>query len=581
MKISPERKLSLGIAAAVLVLLAGSVSGWLNAGRFDSAFHSVDHTDQVLRLLNELPADELSMQTSTRGFLLTGDEQMLGPYRAGSGRLTDTLLQLRHLVADNPVQTRNLDLLEPSVADFRAIMDDRAASRRARGLDAAVDTRSFRQGQAAVDRNQLIIDAMVAEENRLLKMRIGATQSAARANLATITAVSIFAAVFVAFAGLLVSHDLRMRRRIEDALRVSEERYRTLFNAMDEGFCVIEMIFDGQGHPTDYRFLEINQAFEKQTGLRDAVGKTMRELAPMHEAHWFETYGRIAMTGEGIRFQNRAEQLHRWYDVYAFRFGEPAKRQVAILFNDISVSKKAEIALSERTAQLEVANDELEAFSYSVSHDLRAPLRHVDGFGGMLETHAGAALDDKGRRLLTTIREASRKMGQLIDDLLAFSRMGRAPISAANVNSDEMVASIIRDGRYDADGRAIVWEISPLPAVHADSAILRQVWSNLIENAVKYSRGVSPARITISCQVVGGDRPENIFCVRDNGAGFDPTYVKKLFGVFQRLHTAAEFEGTGIGLANVRRIVTRHGGRTWAEGEVGKGAAFFFTLPRA
>jgi PAS domain S-box-containing protein len=384
----------------------------------------------------------------------------------------------------------------------------------------------------------------------------------------------------VALSGLLVSQDLRLRRRAEDALRVSEERYRTLFNAMDEGFCVIEMIFDSRGQPVDYRFLEINQSFERQTGLSNAVGKTMKELAPLHEAHWFETYGRIAVTGEGIRFQDRAEQLHRWYDVYAFRFGDPEKRQVAILFNDITQRKKTELSLTERTAQLEVANSELEAFSYSVSHDLRAPLRHIDGFGGMLEEHARSALDEKGRRLLATIRDASTKMGRLIDNLLAFSRIGRAPMASDKVDNNELLASVIRDGRYADSGRAIVWEISPLPAVRADGAMLRQVWSNLIENAVKYSRGASPARIRVTCQSIGGDKPEYIFCVRDNGAGFDPTYANKLFGVFQRLHTESEFEGTGIGLANIRRIVTRHGGRTWAEGEIGKGAAFYFSLPR-
>jgi PAS domain S-box-containing protein len=573
--------MALGISAAVLVLLGGSVSGWLNAERFGSAFQSVDHTHQVLGLLNKVFADELGMQTGTRGYALTGSERMLATYNSGAVQLSNDLSQLRRLVADNPVQIRNLDLLDPAAAEFRGIMDERVAARRTRGLDTAADAESFLRGQGAIDHIHAIINLMVAEEDRLLELRIGATQAAGRANLATTTVVSVFAAGLVAFWGLLLVRDLRLRRRAEDALRVSEERYRTLFHAMDEGFCVIEMIFDQQGRPADYRFLEINESFERQTGLRDAVGKTMLELAPLHEAHWFETYGKIAMTGEAIRFQNRAEQLHRWYDVYAFRFGEPEKRQVAILFNDISERKKAEIALSARTAELEAANSEMEAFSYTVSHDLRAPLRHVDGFGGMLENHVSSVLDGKGRRYLTTIREASAKMGQLIDDLLSFSRLGRAAIAAENVNNDELLASVIRDGRFESSGRVIVWEISPLPPVRADGAMLRQVWSNLIENAVKYSRGSSPARITVSCQTVGGEHPEHIFCVRDNGAGFDPTYKSKLFGVFQRLHTSAEFEGTGIGLANVRRIVSRHGGRTWAESEMGQGAAFYFSLPTA
>jgi signal transduction histidine kinase len=390
---------------------------------------------------------------------------------------------------------------------------------------------------------------------------------------------AVLAGVSAAIAGFALRRDVRLRKQAEDASRSSEIRYRSLFNALDEGFCVVEVIFDSRDKPIDYRFLEVNASFERQTGLIDAVGKTMRELAPMHETHWFEIYGRVATTGESTRFQNRAEQLHRWYDVYAFRLGDPELRQVAILFNDITDRRRAEAALVERTAQLEAANNELEAFSYSVSHDLRAPLRHIDGFGGMLEKQAASVLDEKARRYLTTIRGASMKMGTLIDDLLAFSRIGRGTLSMLEIDHDELVAAVIRDGHYDAEDRAIIWEVSPLPRVRGDAAMLRQVWSNLIANAVKYSRLAAPSRIAVGC-LPGDSATEFVFFVRDNGVGFDPALVGKLFGVFQRLHDATQFEGTGIGLANVRRIVTRHGGRTWAEGETGKGATFFFSLPR-
>jgi signal transduction histidine kinase len=399
-------------------------------------------------------------------------------------------------------------------------------------------------------------------------------------NFAVIVAATVLAVGSAAFGGIALRRDLRVLRQTRDALQSSEVRYGALFNALDEGFCVIEVIFDRQEKPIDYRFLDINPAFEKQTGLVNAAGKTMRELAPLHESHWFEIYGRIAMTGEPARFQNRAEQLHRWYDVYAFRVGNPKMRLVAILFNDITERKRAEVSLSERTAQLEAANNELEAFSYSVSHDLRAPLRHIDGFGGMLEKHAAASLDEKGLRYLKTIRDASMKMGRLIDDLLAFSRIGRSPLTMLEVNHDDLVAAVIRDGHFDAEGRAIAWDLHPLPPTRGDASMLRQVWSNLVENAVKYSRNAAPPRIAIACVPTEGPSSEYVFSVRDNGVGFDPAYAGKLFGVFQRLHDPSQFEGTGIGLANVRRIVTRHGGRTWAEGEIGKGATFFFSLPK-
>jgi light-regulated signal transduction histidine kinase (bacteriophytochrome) len=170
-------------------------------------------------------------------------------------------------------------------------------------------------------------------------------------------------------------------------------------------------------------------------------------------------------------------------------------------------------------------------------------------------------------------------MGQLIDDLLGFSRIGRASLACTEVDQDALLAAVIADGRYESESRAIVWEISPLPRVRADAAMLRQVWSNLVDNAVKYSRHAAPARIAIGGRFAAGENPEHVFSVRDNGVGFDPAYADKLFGVFQRLHDSKQFEGTGIGLANVRRIVSRHGGRTWAESELGQGAAFFFSLP--
>lgn len=228
--------------------------------------------------------------------------------------------------------------------------------------------------------------------------------------------------------------------------------------------------------------------------------------------------------------------------------------------------------------QLEVANHELEAFSYSVSHDLRAPLRHIDGFAGLLRKTATAALDDQGRRYLDTISGAARQMGRLIDDLLSFSRMSRAQVQPVEVDQDLLVAGLVRERGWENSTPAIEWRIAPLPRVRADPAMLRQVWVNLLDNAVKYS-GKAPA----PCITVGHRTDpatgEPVFFVRDNGAGFDMRYVDKLFGVFQRLHGPTEFEGTGIGLANVRRIVTRHGGRTWAEGRVGEGATFYFSLP--
>lgn len=236
--------------------------------------------------------------------------------------------------------------------------------------------------------------------------------------------------------------------------------------------------------------------------------------------------------------------------------------------------RSQELSLAIR--QLEAANAELESFSYSVSHDLRAPVRHMAGFAALLANHPGAQLDDKGRHFLNTIAKAAEKMGHLIDDLLAFSRLGRAPLALAPVDCQRLVTEIIRDGQL-GDAR-VEWKLSPLPTVSADVNLLRQVWLNLLGNAVKYSRPVPQPVIEISADA-DATTNETVFSVRDNGVGFDPRYAPKLFNVFSRLHSTSEFDGTGIGLALVRRIVGRHGGRTWAEGRPGQGATFFFSLP--
>ncbi|MDR3456461.1 MAG: response regulator [Verrucomicrobiae bacterium] len=236
-----------------------------------------------------------------------------------------------------------------------------------------------------------------------------------------------------------------------------------------------------------------------------------------------------------------------------------------------------ERAVRERTAQLEAANKELEAFSYSVSHDLRAPVRHIDGFGRMLG-ESEKSLSDKGRHYLELIAGAAKRMGGLIDDLLEFSRNSRAEMRRADVNLEKLVAETIERLKPETEGRNIVWERGALPVAQADPALLGQVFSNLLLNAIKYSRPRNPARIEIGS--VAGAPGETVIFVRDNGVGFDMRYAERLFGVFQRLHSEDEFEGTGIGLANVRRIISRHGGRTWAEGKVGEGAVFYFSLPK-
>jgi light-regulated signal transduction histidine kinase (bacteriophytochrome) len=245
------------------------------------------------------------------------------------------------------------------------------------------------------------------------------------------------------------------------------------------------------------------------------------------------------------------------------------------------LNEKLELRVAERTLQLEVANKEMESFSYSVSHDLRAPLRHVQGFVDLLQNEAGPSLSEKSLRYLSTISQSAKRMGDLIDDLLAFSRIGKSAMRKTAVNLGELARETLRECREEAGERNIACHMQSLPSVWADRALLRLVLVNLISNAVKFTGHRAEAKIEIGCKPSdGGDGGETVIFVRDNGAGFDPQYAGKLFGVFQRLHSQSEFEGTGIGLANVQRIIHRHGGRVWAEGAVDAGATFYFSIPK-
>jgi signal transduction histidine kinase len=250
----------------------------------------------------------------------------------------------------------------------------------------------------------------------------------------------------------------------------------------------------------------------------------------------------------------------------------------AELYRKTKALDAANLALKARNQELLAVNKDLEAFSYSVSHDLRAPLRHIAGFVDQLRQEIDSQLDGDARFFLERIQEAAAQMGKLIDHLLAFSRMGRTELRVGPVDMNVLIQQALDELQPELEGRRIELQLAALPTVAADPALMRQVWTNLLSNALKYTRPRDPARVEVGCQgPSGGDL---VFFVRDNGVGFDMKYADKLFGVFQRLHRAPEFEGTGIGLANVRRIISRHGGHVWAEGKPDAGATISFTLPK-
>lgn len=375
----------------------------------------------------------------------------------------------------------------------------------------------------------------------------------------------------------------------EEALQDSERRLRFLYENVHE----VIFYLDVEG-PDRYRFESVNPAFCRATGLpaEAVVGRLVHEVIPEPSLSLVLSKYREAI--------ERRTTVH-WEEITPYPAGTKvgdvaltpifddsgACTNLIGTVSDVTERKRVEdevrvlnVALeervAERTRQLEASNRELEAFSYSVSHDLRAPLRAIDGFVRILMDDYAPALDEEGRRICGVIRDNAGRMGQLIDDLLTFSRLGRTELQPSRVDMQALAQAVFQEITTPADRARIDFRAEGLPCVTGDPALLRQVWTNLLGNAVKFSGKREQALVTVRGETTAG---EAVFIVQDNGAGFDMRYVSKLFGVFQRLHSTREFEGTGVGLAIVQRVLHRHGGRAWAEGKIDRGATFYFALP--
>ena len=380
------------------------------------------------------------------------------------------------------------------------------------------------------------------------------------------------------------------QKEIEEALRKSEKSYRALFENITQGFALHKVIVDDSGNPINYRFLAINPAYEKMTGLLadKIIGKTVLDALPGVEKSWIQIFGDVALTGNPTHFENYTAAIGKYYDVNAFC---PEPGFFAVVISDISERKKFELEMQnfnlvlenrvkDRTTELENANRELESFSYSISHDLRAPLRSIHGFSEIILEEYSDGLNPEVTHYFDLIRRNATMMGNLVDDLLNFSRLGRQPLNKVLVNSDSLVHEVIESLQTEITNRNIKITTHALPECEADPPLLRQVFVNLISNSIKFSRKQQEPVIEIGHidQTIEDQVIHSYFYVKDNGVGFDMKFYDKLFGVFQRLHRAEDYEGTGVGLAIVERIVKKHGGNIWAESAVGEGTTFYFTL---
>jgi PAS domain S-box-containing protein len=702
-----------GFGLALAILLAAGVVQYRTLQALVETDRWVAQTHAVVAEIEGAYSALQQSESGTRGYVATGEESYVRQHDAGISRLTAHLQAVRSLTADNPRQQRNLDKLVPVINRKIAVMHELIALRRERGFDAA--SQVLRQGEGLKVMNELRdgVDAMQTEERRLLETRVAASRAGVRSVDAVVILGNLMAIVvacagswialrgsaarkraeevlrgseerfrllvgqvkdyaiimldpegrvmswnegaqrikgYVAFeiirrnfacfytpediarnrpqeelsvaaregrfedegwrvrkdqsrfwasvvitalrdeAGKLrgftkVTRDITERKQAAEALLESEQNYRMLFSQMLVGFVLLEAICDESGKLCDLRYLEVNPAFETHSGLlRDSVmGRTIREVLPHLEPFWIETFGKVVTTGETVHFESYAQPLQKWFEVTAFR---TRRGQLAVTFADVTVRRRAENQIrklneeleqrvTQRTAELEATNKELEAFTYSVSHDLRAPLRHIDGFSKMLLEEDTAGLAEDSKRYLSRIREGTKQMGQLVDDLLNLARVGRKEIALQVTGLSSLAQEAAEDIKRENPTRQIEWTIQPLPFVECDPGLIKQVFVNLLSNAAKYTRPRPQAHIEVGVLQQEG---QQIIFVRDNGVGFSMKYADKLFGVFQRLHRAEDFEGTGIGLATVQRILHKHGGRIWAEAKLDKGATFYFAL---
>ncbi|WP_334180046.1 ATP-binding protein [Pseudoxanthomonas sp.] len=543
----------------------------------------VIHTHQVEAAVLGLALDVREMESSAM-LIALGADHPLARERLVSGRasLPERFDTLARLTSDNPEQLVRIGRLRELVDARIEVVDQLIEAPDAyRGsVVAPLATRFPIRG---------LLNDILADERSLLTQRSG-DATVQRQRMEWIRMIALGAQLLL-LSLVLMSLGRQVARRLNAEKQTARASQRALV-VLDTVREPIVLLDDAQ------RIQMHNMAFADLYGIEqgakagslDDLGAAWQDKVMRQRLHDVLARGRELWDYE--LQQETSDGLRRTVLLNARRMPLPDTDDHAVLVtvSDVSLQKTAQQEIAALNRQLEgkveqvlEVNRELEAFSYSVSHDLRAPLRHVAGFSDKLGRHLGEDIDDKSRHYLSVIGDSARRMSQLIDDLLVYSRLGRSALRLQAVDMQSLVAEAraMLDANESSEGRAdrVEWRIAPMPIVVADENMMRQVWSNLLGNAVKYSsrRERSVVEVEHRLQSDGS----HLFSVRDNGAGFDMAYAGKLFGVFQRLHKASDFPGTGIGLASVRRVLGRHGGRIWAESTPGEGATFHFTLPAA
>ena len=529
----------------------------------------VEHTHEVLFAAEQVNTQSNEIQSGARGYIITGEENYLPIFTNTANTINDNIRRLRILVKDNPDQQVRIDTLKKLIDTYIANQMQLFNIRRNEGFEVAQKKILKGDGKVMIDRVRSIVTAIEQEENQLLAKRKSENEQSIQNSTRLIILFQIFTVLMLLAVLILIYNNTRQRNKAEEALKKSLKDLSDYKQALDESLIVAVTDQKGIIKYVNDNFCKISK-FAKD----ELLGQDHRIInSGYHPKEFIRELWVTIANGKIWRgeLKNKAKDgTIYWVDTTIAPFlneqGKPL--QYLALRVDITERKKAE-------EQLLAVNTELESFSYSVSHDLRTPLRAVNSYAQMLNEDYSTKLDEEAKRLIDNIKYNATKMGMLIDDLLAFSRLGRKEIQKSNIDMNKLTKEVLIDMNKSIAHNAEI-KMGKLHSAKADYSLLYQVMLNLISNAVKYSSKKEHPLVEIFSEEKNG---EIIFSVKDNGVGFDMRFVHKLFGIFQRLHKSKDFEGTGVGLAIVHRIISKHGGKVWAEGELNNGASFYITLP--
>ncbi|MCL4461069.1 MAG: CHASE3 domain-containing protein [Nitrospirae bacterium] len=581
------RRLSL-----LMILLAIGILFWMGVvslhflESFLQESDRVEHSWMVLTSVDRLFSELQDAETGERGYLITRMPSFLSPYEAAVTRVEGHVRDLSNLVSDRPEQKARVDKLGKLVEQRLFLLENGVALGRGTLPQnrEALQTVMLR-GKNVMDRIRQVTQSMKSSEYRRLRRRSLQFFKAKKKILPFVGSGLAVSVLMIGFSAVFLSREIDRRLRAEQKARQYGDEIRDLYDYAPCGY-----------HSVDENgtFLRINETELEWLGYRreeiEGVKSIFDLVCPEDQSRYREVFQGM-LRGEPVR-DLRLRFVRKDGSLLPVLLNASVLRDVSGKFLStrgvlLDMTEKLgdeekildlNRTLLERNIQLEVTNGELEGFSYSVSHDLRAPLRAIDGFSRILEDDYAGKLDAEGERVIGVIRNNTRKMSNLIDDLLAFSRMGKKAFSWTLVDMNELVREIL-SGILSARENETAVEVftSDLPPAWGDRTLLTQVWTNLLSNAVKFSGKSDKPSVHVDGTT---ESEEIVYTVRDNGVGFDMQYYEKLFKVFQRLHSQAEFPGTGVGLAIVQRVISRHGGQVWGESVPGEGATFHFSLPK-